>query len=215
MKITAISATPLSMVGSIVSSEGDELRFTGGKVQARRSERFVEFNVPSANLVVRGTWKPKGPKSRKGDDALALALSINGSRPIDVVARDGALYARRGDRTDSEPYVDERLRELGRVLAAVKQTNALDLSTIEPPSVGKPEVGVAFGLFGWAGCVSDFAGAGAGIGGAAGVVVGSGAGGPPGTIAGATGGAVAGGAIGGAVGLGACTTVAILEWLFD
>src|SRR3954454_11442808 len=116
----APSKMSLSVSGSIVSGDGDELRVVAGKVSRRSAERYLEFVVPSADLTVRASWKPRDAKGRARDDAMPLALAINGSKPVDVVARAGKLYRRDERGTSTKPFEDERLGELGRVLLAIK-----------------------------------------------------------------------------------------------
>ena len=220
------SKAPLSVTASVSSADGDELRVEAGKVSARGAERYLEFIVPSADLTVRASWKPrveKGAGARTGEDALPLALVINGSKPIDVVARAGKLYLRDERGISTEPFEDKRLGELGRVLLAIKFKNEPpDLATFSAPAQAKPEGATPFGFFTWTSCVADVAGAGAAIGGAAGAVVGvagggtagGGVGGIPGAVAGAGAGMVVGGTLGGVVGVGACTGNAIYDWLW-
>ncbi len=211
----ALSRT-VSVTGSIISADGDELRVVAGKVNPRRAERYLEFIVPSADLTVRASWKPRAAKARAADDAMPLALAINGSKPVDVVARAGNLYQQSERGTSKEPFKDERLRELGRVLLAIKLKNKPDFGTLAPPTQGKVPPGATPMSFSvWTGCVSDTTGAGAGVGGVAGGIAGAvGGGGVPGGIAGATTGMVVGGALGGAVGIGVCTANEIIDWLW-
>jgi hypothetical protein len=219
------SNAPVRVATSIVSADGDELRVVAGTVSARSAERYLEFTVPSADLTVRASWKPrveKGAGARTGGDAMPLALAINGSRPVDLVARAGNLYRRDERGNATEPFEDARLRELGRVLLAIKFNNdPPDLATFSAPVQAKPEGARPFGFFTWTTCVSDVAGAGAAVGGAAGAVAGGvsggaagGVGAVPGGVAGAGTGMIVGGAIGGAVGLGACTAKEIADWLW-
>jgi|tagenome__1003787_1003787.scaffolds.fasta_scaffold20557544_1 hypothetical protein len=219
----APSKMSLSVSGSIVSGDGDELRVVAGKVSRRSAERYLEFVVPSADLTVRASWKPRDAKGRARDDAMPLALAINGSKPVDVVARAGKLYRRDERGTSTKPFEDERLGELGRVLLAIKLKNEPpDFATFSAPAQAKVPPGAKpFGFFTWTGCVADVTGAGAGIGGAAGGVAGSisggaagGVGAVPGGLAGAGTGMVVGGAIGATVGLGACTAAEIYDWLW-
>jgi len=205
------------VAGSIMSADGDELRVVAGKVNARSAERYLEFIVPSADLTVRASWKPR--ERAQAGDALPLALAINGSRPVDVVARAGNLY-RRDERGSTVPFEDARLRELGRVLLAIKLKNTPDFGTLSPPTQGNVPPGATPMSFGtWTSCMSDTTGAGAGIGGAAGGVAGAvsggaagGVGAGPGAVAGATGGAAIGAAVGGAFGLAWCSGFELGKW---
>jgi hypothetical protein len=212
----ALSKTPVSVSGSIISADGDELRVVAGKVSARTAERYLEFIVPSADLTVRASWKPRGAAARAADDAMPLALAINGSKPVDVIARAGNLYRRSEGGTSTEPFKDERLRELGRVLLAIKLKNKPDFGTLSPPTQGTVPAGATPMSFSvWTGCVADSTGAGAGVGGVAGGIAGAvGGGGVPGGIAGAGTGMIVGGALGGVFGIGFCTTNEIVGWLW-
>ena len=129
------SKAPLSVTASVSSADGDELRVEAGKVSARGAERYLEFIVPSADLTVRASWKPrveKGAGARTGEDALPLALVINGSKPIDVVARAGKLYLRDERGISTEPFEDKRLGELG---ACCWRSNSRTNRPISPRSL--------------------------------------------------------------------------------
>lgn len=207
-----VSRTPVHVAGSIMSADGDELRVVAGKVNARSAERYLEFIVPSADLTVRASWKPR--ERAQAGDALPLALAINGSRPVDVIARAGNLYRQDARGNPAEPFEDARLRELGRVLLAIKLKNTPDFATLSPPTQGTVPAGATpMSFTAWTGCMADTAGAGAAVGGVAGGIAGGVTGGVAGGAAGAGTGAAICGVIAGTIGLGFCTTTEILGWL--
>lgn len=122
-----------------------------------------------------------------------VTITVDGGTPTAGIVRGGCIY------WPDRPTVPIGLNDLGLGNDDIELwKRRFQLPWLPGPATGAKD------LADWAGCVADFAGAGAGIGGMIG-----GVGGSPATVAGALAGAATGAAIGGALGtsfgIGYCT----------
>jgi hypothetical protein len=146
--------------------------------------RYLELHHHTGTPSVRATWTASG--TRDGDmtaEGFRFQVSVNHGSARSVALKQGLVY----EEGSAEPLLIEELNAFGNILARLGVRDAAI-----PPEALRLSLGR------WASCMSDFAGAGAGIGSLIGGASGRG-------WVGAGQGAIVGGALGGAFGLGWCT----------
>jgi hypothetical protein len=201
----------------LTREDGQVLVVHGGKDPDFSGELFLEFRLPDKDNSVRIAWKTDESPELRRLSHRRYTLQINGGERRQVISSYGLLYDARvpSEAPEREPLQFKELAPLWDYL------EDLDIDDLEQrpmptdpigripdiiggiPIGGIPDIIQLRGVEGWAGCVGDFTGGGAGIG----AVIG----GAVGLLPGAGKGGAIGGLIGGAFGLGWCTTKAVVK----
>ncbi len=158
--------------------------------------RYLEFALPDQAHSVRVEWNSDDYKQARANQGVPVTLIVDGGQPRKLTYNDGALY----EQGRSAPVVDKKAAVVGKRFAAVFAQRGDTVRRMQRPT-GPPNP------TGWFGCVSEVAGAVAGLGAAAGAIVGEVSGSAAGAVAGGAAGAAGGGAVAGPAG-GAAGAVA-------